>query len=78
MGIFNKKQVGEELTFTIPDMHCDNCERRVRAIVDALPGIADAKANSGSGTLSVVLEAGSTTDEKAIREALAAGNYPAS
>jgi copper chaperone CopZ len=77
MGIFRKKHSGEELAFHVPDMHCENCERRVRSLVEALPGIHSVEPKASSGSLTVTLDAGSTTDENAIREALAAGGYPA-
>ena len=65
------------LTFNIPNLHCENCERRVRAIVEALPGLKSVDPSAESGTLTVVLDADSATDEQSIRDALAAGDYPA-
>ena len=77
MGIFRKSKPGDTLTFHIPDMHCENCERRVRSLIEALPGVRTANPKSSDGTLTVTLDADSATDEAAIREALAAGSYPA-
>ena len=76
MGLFSK-QKNVDLTLRIPDMHCENCERRVRTILEGVPGVASVKPDAGKHTVAIGLKSESPATEEAIRKELEAGGYPA-
>ena len=65
------------LTLEIPGMHCDNCERRVKAILESVPGVASVEPSAPEKKVVVGLDPTSPADERTIRDELAAGGYPA-
>jgi copper chaperone CopZ len=75
MGIFGKKTA--TLTLEVPDMHCENCERRVKVILESVPGVASVTPNAKKGNVVVGLDASAPAAEQTIRDELAAGGYPA-
>jgi copper chaperone CopZ len=75
MGIFGKKK--NSLTFTVPEMHCENCERRVKVVLESVPGVASVTPSAEKGTVVVGLDASAPADEQTIRAELEAGGYPA-
>lgn len=61
-------------THTLTGMHCAGCESKVRAAVQGLPGVTDARAHAPSGTLTV--ESDSPVDRDTLAAAVArAGDY---
>ncbi len=74
MGIFAKK--GASVTLQVPGMHCANCERRVKAILESVPGVSTVKPDSARHSVVVGLDAGDPADEQTLRDELAAGGYP--
>lgn len=74
MGIFGRKN--NSLTLEVPDMHCENCERRVRVILESVPGVASATPSAEQGTVVVGLDPNAPADEQTIRSELTAGGYP--
>ena len=77
MGIFRKRESRPALILKVPSMHCGNCERHVKALLDALPGVRESVPSSADGVVTVVLSSREPADEKAIRDALADGGYSA-
>ena len=75
MGLFGKKF--DSLTLEVPDMHCENCERRVKVILESVPGVASVNASAKRGTVVVGLDANAPAGEQKVRDELAAGGYPA-
>jgi len=75
MGIFGTKK--NSLTLEVPDMHCENCERRVKVILESITGVASVTPSAKKGNVVVGLEPNAPADEQKIREELAAGGYPA-
>jgi copper chaperone CopZ len=67
---------GMTLTLEIPGMHCGNCERRVKAILESVPGVASAEPSAAARTVVIGLDPASPADELTIRDELAAGGYP--
>lgn len=76
MGIFGTKK--NALTLEVPDMHCDHCEQRVKAILESVPGVVSVKPSASRGNVVVGLDARTPADEQTIRAELEAGGYPAS
>ncbi len=74
MEIFAKK--GESLTITVPGMHCENCERRVKAILETVPGVASVKPSAAKRSVVVGLDPTEPAEEQTLRDELAAGGYP--
>lgn len=74
MGIFTKKS--ESLTIKVPGMHCANCERRVKAILESVPGVSSVKPDAATRSVAVGLDAGEPANEQTLRDELAAGGYP--
>ena len=74
MGIFGKQK--NTLTLEVPDMHCGNCERRIKVILESVPGVASATPSAEKGTVVVGLDPKTPADEQTIRDELAAGGYP--
>ena len=62
----------EEVTLSVPDMHCRLCPLTVRKALDRLPGVVEAKADLETKTATVVIQKGRVsvrTLERATREA---------
>ncbi len=74
MGLFKKK--GETLTIDVPGMHCANCERRVKVILESVPGVSSVKPDAASRSVVVGLDATKPANEQTLRDELAAGGYP--
>jgi copper chaperone CopZ len=74
MGIFGKKK--NSLTLKVPGMHCANCERRVKVILESVPGVVSATPDADAGTVVVGMDANAPASEQTIRDELAAGGYP--
>ena len=77
MRLFRRRENRPTIILKVPSMHCGNCEKRVKALLDALPGVRENIPNSADGVVTVVLNDQRPSDEAAIRAALAAGGYPA-
>mgnify|MGYP006303806829 CR=1 FL=1 len=76
MAIFGAKK--NTLTLDVPDMHCPNCEKRVKVILESVPGVASVKPSAADGNVVVGLDKKSPADEQTLRAELEAGGYPAS
>ena len=65
------------LTIDVPGMHCANCERRVKVILESVPGVASVDPSAAERKVVVGLDPAAPADERTIRDGLAAGGYPA-
>ena len=75
MSTFDTKAT--TLTLDVPGMHCANCEKRVSAILESIPGVASVAPSSERGNVVIGLDASSPASEQTVRDELAAGGYTA-
>jgi len=66
--------MAQELTISLKEIHCENCERRISAAVSQLPGVLRAQASSKTNDVVVRLQ-GSKTTEQDIRDKLVELGY---
>ena len=61
--------------YTVGDMHCQNCARRIEGVLKEVPGIAKAKANPQSKE--VIVKSKEAIEKETVIEALAKAGYHA-
>jgi len=66
--------MSETLTYTVPGMHCDHCERAVTEEVSAVPGVESVAVDLESKRVVVV---GSGLDDARVRAAIDEAGYEA-
>lgn len=64
----------ESVTFSVSDMHCDGCVRRVTEVLKGLPGVGVERVEVGRAVVSF---AGENTSSADVVEALTTAGYAA-
>lgn len=65
----------EEVTLSVPDMHCRLCPLTVRKALDRIPGVVEAKADLETKTATVIIQKGRVSVRTLEHATLEAG-YP--
>ncbi len=74
MGIFGKKQ---QLSFTVPEMSCGHCEKRIEEMLKSVDGVAAVKADSSTRTTTLTLKGDNAPSLDQITAALGDSGYTA-
>ena len=74
MGLFGPKK--NEMRISIPGMHCENCEKKVSAVLEEVHGIKSFKPSLKKHEVSITLDSESPASFDTIEEALTSGGYP--
>ena len=61
------------VVFKVSQMHCENCEKKIRAAFEALPGVKEVTASHETGVAEVFLEAGVPEKTKGMYEKALSG-----
>lgn len=75
-GLFAMNVMAENVKFTISNMHCENCAKRVENALKANEAVSEVKVNLESQSVCVSYDAQKTNVE-AIQKALTAANFQA-
>lgn len=63
-NLLKKKQVGEQVTFTISGMHCVSCSMNIDGELEDLPGVTSAETSYAAGKSVVIFDSQKVSSEK--------------
>ena len=74
MGYIDREGAMAEITYTVPGMHCEHCERAVSEELSAVAGVESVDVNLETKLVSV---RGSDLDDAVLRAAIKEAGYEA-
>jgi copper chaperone CopZ len=74
MGYIDREGAMAEITYTVPGMHCEHCERAVSEELSAVAGVESVDVNLETKLVSV---RGSDLDDAGLRAAIEEAGYEA-
>lgn len=74
LSVMREASTSETIAYTVPEIHCEHCERAITEEVSAVEGVAEVEVDLGSKLVTV---RGRDLDDPTLRAAIAEAGYRA-